>query len=275
MALFRFYGRILPPAPIVKLTLKNIPRIHWEDKELGLVLDVTMSFVDSEVIISCESNRYSSAEDFSEVYKRVFDMARAAIDCCAYLEGSGLGIVLERVIPPTGVQQNILVQRADLAKLAAGSEATQDKGSRFDELYEVTVSNPSILLALNDLIASIAISHTAGINCGRVVETIREVMTPEGEDRKKGWVYMRQKLNIDTAYLKFITDVSTAPRHGKRVGAISRHDYDETINRAWTVMTRFFEYKKRGDGPLPIDEFPVLSHAHFARRQPAPEDIEE
>jgi len=70
---------------------------------------------------------------------------------------------------------------------------------------------------------------------------------------------MRQYLNIDHAYLKFITDVSTAPRHGKRVGATSQKDFDETITRSWVVMNRFLEYKKRGDKQLPLAAFPLLS----------------
>jgi hypothetical protein len=121
------------------------------------------------------------------------------------------------------------------------------------------LSDPSVFLAVNDLIASIAVSHHAAINCGRVIETIREVMTPSGADRKRGWEAMQQNLNLNLTYLKFITEVSTAPRHGKRTGATSQKNFTETVNRSWIVMNRFLEYKKRAHKQLPLAEFPLLS----------------
>jgi hypothetical protein len=39
---------------------------------------------------------------------------------------------------------------------------------------------------------------------------------PSRAGRQGGWEAMRQNVNIELAYLKFITDVSTLPRHGKR-----------------------------------------------------------
>jgi hypothetical protein len=260
MALFRFYGRILPPPPTVKLNARDLPSIHWEDGQVGLVLDVKMSIVDSELIISCESNLYTTLDHFSEVYKRVFDMARAAVDCFSFIRGWGLSVIIERVIPPNGVQQSILIQRPDLEKLVTAFEINPtNKGNNFDTMYQITLTDPDIMLAVNDLIAAIAVSHHAPINCGRVIETIREAMTPKGADKKRGWEIMRQNLNLDLAYLKFITDISKAPRHGKRVGSTSQRDFNETISRSWIVMNRFFEYKKRGNTTLPLTEFPLLS----------------
>jgi len=171
------------------VTRKNLPRVHWEDEQLGLRLDIGVSFVDSEVIIDCESNLYATKGDLSEVYKRVFDTARAAVDCFSFLNGMGLSVILERVIPPNGIQHNILVTRPDLAKLSTAFNIED-----FNAIYGISLSDPSILLAINDLIASIAMSHHAPINCGRVIETIREVMTPTGADREIGWQNMRENL---------------------------------------------------------------------------------
>jgi hypothetical protein len=263
MALFRFYGRILPPAPITRLSMKDLPSVHWEDKELGLILDVNMSIVDSEVIMTCESNLYSTQEDLSEVYKRVFDTARAAVDCFAYIKGMGLGVVLERVIPPNGIQHNILVERPELAKLVTAFDLNREnRGNNFDAMYKIAISDPNVFLAVNDLIASIAVSHQAAVNCGRAIEAMREAITPSGSDRtkrNKGWEIMRTSLNLDFKYLNFISDVSTAPRHGRRVAATQKQDFDETVKRSWIIMNRFFEYRKRGNIPLPLADFPLLS----------------
>lgn len=263
MAHFKFYGRILPPSPIIRLTMRDLPSVHWEDKELGLVLDVNMTIIDSEVSITCESNLYSTQDDVSEVYKRVFDMARTAVDCFSYIKGMGLGVVLERVIPPSGIQHNILVERPELAKLVTAFDLNREnKGNNFDAMYQIVISDPNVFLAVNDLIAAIAVSHLAAVNCGRAVEAIREVIMPSGSDtakRNRGWELMRQNLNLGFTYLNFISNVSTAPRHGKRVAATSKQDFNETIKRSWIIMNRFFEYRKRGSVQLPLTEFPILS----------------
>ncbi len=88
-------------------------------------------------------------------------------------------------------------------------------------MYRTMLSDPSVFLAVNDLIASIAVSHHAAINCGRVIETIREAMTPSGADRKRGWE------------------------------AISQNDFNETINRSWIVMNRFLNTRSAA-----INRFP-------------------
>jgi hypothetical protein len=158
--------------------MKDMPSVHWEDKELGLVIDASLAIIDSEVLITCESNLYTTMDDFGHVYRRAFDMARAAVDCLAYKDGLGISVVLERVIWPNGTQGNILVERPDLAKLVTAFdlnlENRENQGNNFNAMYRIMLSHPSVFLALNDLIASISASHHAPINCGRAIETIRE-----------------------------------------------------------------------------------------------------
>ena len=126
-------------------------------------------------------------------------------------------------------------------------------------MYKIALSDPDVMLAVNDLIASIAVSHHGPINCGRVVEVIRDAIAPRSAKEKQAWEIMRTSLNLSFDYVQFITHVSKGPRHGKRMGVTTQDQFNETINRAWTVMNRFFEYKKRGDVALPIDLFPLLS----------------
>jgi hypothetical protein len=68
---------------------------------------------------------------------------------------------------------------------------------------------------------------------------------------------MRDVLNLDLDYLKLISDASTNPRHGvpERAGGLL---CSEVVLRTWNVMNRFFEYRKRGNVPLPLAEFPLL-----------------
>ena len=188
-------------------------------------------------------------------------MARAAVDCFSYLKGFGLSVTIDKVIPPNGIEHDVLVERPDLVKFVTAFNLNpEDKANNFDAMFRVVITDPSaVFLALTDLIASISGSHYAHINCARAIETIREAMTPQGKNRKSGWEAMRRCLNVDEKYLKFITDVSTAGRHGTRIGAVSQQEYDETIKRSWIVMNRFLEFKKRGAKQLPINDFPLLS----------------
>jgi hypothetical protein len=51
---------------------------------------------------------------------------------------------------------------------------------------------------------------------------------------------------------------SIEPRFGKRKVPLPLAEENEMIIKAWTIMNRFLEYKKRGDRPLPISDFPLL-----------------
>ena len=82
------------------------------------------------------------------------------------------------------------------------------------------------------------------------------IATPD-MPRKKAWAKFRESLRIDENYILLITDYSKAARHGNREyvpGPIA----GEIVRRAWAIMNRFFEFRMRGNQPLPITEFPVL-----------------
>lgn len=69
---------------------------------------------------------------------------------------------------------------------------------------------------------------------------------------------MREALNLHEDYLSFITDQSKGPRHGDIKGG-GFLEIRDTIQRSWTVMNRFLEFKKRGDNRLPLADFPLLT----------------
>ena len=260
MAIFKFSGRVLPPR--ARITIKDLGTVHWKDSALGLEIDATMTITDSVVEIVCDSNLYATEDHCNEVYMRALDMSRAAIDSFSFVTGLGSSVSLEKVIKPNGIEHDVLVQRPDLAAKVTAFDALnpniENKGNNFSTMYGIILDNPLIFMALNDLIVSISLPHHAPINCGRTVETIRQLMTPEAGETKRGWETMRQKLNIDQKYLSFITDTSKGPRHGARVGT-TQAAYKETIDRSWVVMNRFLEYMKRGNQQLPLAEFPILT----------------
>lgn len=157
MALFRFTGRVLPPS--TQVTMKDLPSVYWEDAALGLKMDATISIIDSAVEVVCDS----TLDNFSEVYMRAFDMTRAAIDSFAFVHGLGLSVLLEKVILPSGIEQNIRVEEPELAALVTAFDLRpENKETRFEAMSRIVLSDPSIFLALNDLIVSISLSPRAG-----------------------------------------------------------------------------------------------------------------
>ena len=115
----------------------------------------------------------------------------------------------------------------------------------------------ALLLALNDLIAPVSQFNLATINCARVIESLRSAMATSGWTRDQEWEFMRQQLNLTKPYIQFVIGLSVEPRHGKRK-APEDGQQDEITKRAWIIMNRFLEYRKRGSHQLPLAEFELL-----------------
>jgi hypothetical protein len=113
----------------------------------------------------------------------------------------------------------------------------------------MVIQEPTLFLAFNDLISAITLPHEAPVNCGRVMDRIKHLITPASRNEKVAWQAMRTALGVDEAYLKYITDWSAAPRHGRPDHVPAAITQEVTI-RAWTVMNRYIEYRRAG-GVLP------------------------
>jgi hypothetical protein len=253
MAIFKFFGRVLPPPPATSLTLTNIPPIHWEESATGLIQDITVSIINSMIAITSNCNR----DDFSEAYMRAFDTATAAVDCYSFANGYGLTVILETVVQPDGLRQQISVHKPELAAMVSAF-STGDPVA-LDAALRIVLGDAHVLLALRDLIGAISVSHYGTINCVRAVESLRMSMYPteKGDNRNPAWDFMRQNLNLSENYLRFMTKESEGPRHGVRIGT-TQVAYHEVINRSWIIMNRFLEFRKRGSQPLPLADFHLL-----------------
>jgi hypothetical protein len=129
--------------------------------------------------------------------------------------------------------------------------------NNYDAMYRLTISDPSLLMAISDLVSAISNPNDVPINCGRAIDGIRVMMCPPRLKRAKGWPIMREKLNLGEDYLLLITDTSTGPRHGDRT-FISGDIVTNVMNRSWIIMNRYLEFRKRGEQPLSLAEFPLL-----------------
>jgi hypothetical protein len=125
-----------------------------------------------------------------------------------------------------------------------------------DTIFRMTLSEPALFRALNDLVESITVFHVACVNCGRVIESIRRMISPN-LDGAQAWQTMHRVLNISRPYQEWISNQDKGPRHADPA-FVPGNITTEVTNRTWTVMNRLLEYRKRGDQPLTSPDFPLL-----------------
>jgi hypothetical protein len=258
MPIVKFMGRVLPA--IMELSFDSVPQVDWEATELHLHMKFTIRVVKSEVEIECEIERYQP-EYLSHLYMRSFDLARACVDVAAFTTGISLVVHLDKFILPDGSTTSLLINDPKLAALCTAykmpATAPEDR-KNLEKILLIVLGESGVFMALNDLILANTLPHHAPANCARVLEGLRNLMTPTGMSRDKGWPIVRQNLQMDRAYLEFITGYSKGPRHGDR-SHIPGDITMDIVGRTWTIMNRFLEFKKRGSQPLPLAEFPMLN----------------
>jgi hypothetical protein len=255
----RFAGRIFPQA--VQLSVKDHPQINWKDVENDLDITFTISVQNGEVTVDCDLNKFDSALHLTSVYMRAFDLARATVDLTAFCSGYGFTVLFEKYTSPEGDTSDFAPHDARLAPLCTAynmgvSPLSMDEND-FHKVLVIVSADWRIFHALRDLIEAITLPHESATNCARAIEKLRHVIAPN-QPRGQAWRTLRNALNISEPYLKLITDISTGPRHGDPTHIPGKIAV-EVSRRAWIIMNRFFEYKKRNAGSLPVSDFPLLT----------------
>jgi hypothetical protein len=249
MPTVHFLGRVLPKT--VNISIDHDPIIKWESPDIDLNMEFICHVRDSSINVECRLSRWE-ADLFSEVYKRAFDLSRASIDLVGFAMGYGLSVYLDAFVNPEGIQSELLFKDDSLPAICTAFGLDHD----FDEVHIIVLQEPSLYMALNDLMAAITLPHVSVVNCARAVERIKHLLAPNAQSDKQAWAAMRAELLIDEAYLRYVTDSSKDARHGKYIfvpGAIT----SEVTRRAWACVNRYLEYRK-GGSTLPADT-PILS----------------
>jgi hypothetical protein len=250
MPTVRFLGKVLPE--IAQVSVGHNPVIKWESPDLGLIMEFTNTIEKSRIDVECKLNRYAPS-DFITIYMRALDLSRASVDVVAFAMGWGLTVVLETFVDPNGQTSTIAPIDNSLPLLCTAFNLANG----FDEVYSLVLTDPSLFMALNDLILAITLPHVSTVNCARAIEGLRHLIALPGTSDKQAWAQMREALRLDIAYLKLITDNSAASRHGSR-DHVPGNVTTEITRRSWIIMNRYFEYRKRGSQPLLEVDFPLL-----------------
>jgi hypothetical protein len=162
---------------------------------------------------------------------------------------------LESWTNPEGLTKPVAAQQRDLAVLSTAVASTTD----FSDVLRIVLTDPPLFIALRDLIDAITQWHQAPITAARAIERLRHSIAPNEKDRKKQWIKLGELLQFDESYTRIIRETSTGPRHGDP-DHIPGTIVSEIALRAWTIMNRYLEFRKRGGvEPLSATEFARLT----------------
>jgi hypothetical protein len=252
MPLYEIQGYLLPPHRKISFPIEG--HYHWED-DSGFISDISVNITESVIKLKCETNQIASPSEENQIRFRALGSVRAMTGAASFIAGLGITPVLTTMIKPDGTQEPLDSKYSSLEKLVTAF----DLGAQsLTEMCVMVGGDLKLLFVFNDLIDSITSPLQAVINCGRAIEGIRLLMAPAGVERNETWRIMRENLNIDQSYLKSITDESVGPRHGDRSG-VTDLGFQISIERSWTVMNRYLEFRTRAEKPLTAPEFPLLT----------------
>jgi hypothetical protein len=249
----QFFGKVLPEP--IKVSVQG-PELTWKWQEENLDLVFRVKIDNSIVEIECGIAKYEPGY-LVELHKRASDLARASANLAAFAAGQGLIVTLDRFIDPDGTTSHIIFSDPSLPPLCTAFGLEPARQADFDATFRAVLVEPPLFIALNDLIAAITIPHCAPVNCGRVIDSIRHMISPT-LDRSAAWQAMQQALNVSRPYQEWISQQSTGPRHAD-AAFVSGTITSEMTRRTWAIMNRFLEYRKRGNQQLTAPEFPQLN----------------
>jgi hypothetical protein len=251
-----FKGRVLPAT--VQISFTDIPKVKWVWEEESITFDFAIQIAKSQVEVECKLDRYQ--DDYMvEIHRRAFDLARACVNVGAFGTGFAMTVFFDQFVGPNGVPSSLLftnpLYAAECTAFKASPETPEEKRN-LEAVLSLVMREPAVFMALNDLIEAVSTHHMVATNCGRMLDGLRKLVAPNVEP-KQAWPIFQAAIQADEPYLSFISEHSKEHRHGGRI----RIDGPTTVEigkRAWIIMNRFLEFKKRGNLPLPLAEFPPL-----------------
>lgn len=252
----QFFGRILPSVCKITLTLDPSTSLDWKDTERKNSFTFKIHIANSDVRVECDAEHYDKSQ-FDEVYRRAFDLARAAVDVVAFGTGWGLTVIFDKFEDQDGAASDLMIHDPSLPPLVTAFRIGA-LPNNLQETLQLVWTQPALFFAFRDLIEAISLPHRASVSCARAIEGLRNLIAVSGQARGQAWGEFNRVLQLDASYTKLITANSVATRHGDHE-RISGATTTEITRRSWVIMNRFLEYRLRGGRPLDVKEFPLLT----------------
>ena len=142
------------------------------DPSVRLLMDATLSITKGIVEVICESNLFGSENYDGQVHLRANDLARTVVNSYAFGKGMGLSVILETVVKPDGIKYNVQAHQPELEPLVTVLRSGPDGGIDIQAILPFILTDPTIFVALNDLIGSITQIQETPVKCGRAIDAI-------------------------------------------------------------------------------------------------------
>lgn len=246
----QFIGHLTPQHTEIEFDHDN--EILWLEADLEFRFRVQIG--GGGVLVDCEVGRWDAGV-LVEAYRMALELARAPVNLVSFMLGEAVAVSLDELVEPDGRRSALRFNDDLLPPLVTAVDAGDVD---YSQVVHFLWSNPSLMIALNDLIEAIHKPHAAPINCGRAVEALRRQVCTDAATDAEAWCQFRNRLRLSEPFVRAITDTSRMPRHGNFSfipGEVTR----DVTRRAWIIMNRYLEYMKRGGVvPLPLEQFPEV-----------------
>ncbi len=177
-----------------------------------------------------------------------WSVAESYLATVGFIRAIPYTVSMERLVEPNGkVRQFALGDRS----LAARHDFSDDE---LERLTDAVIPSLSTSLAISDLLMTLGKLDYSPIACGRVADSIARLLAPN-ESRSKQWEALRTALRVDEPFVRSLSEVSKASRHGDRV-EIPAAVNNQTAHRAWALLGRYLRYVL--DGPLDPVRYPII-----------------
>ena len=247
-----FTGRIHPPG-MGKLNVQTSEYVEFREPNNLFSAKLSIAVILSKIQVHCfVSNLIENYE--SNLCLVAINVLRTFIDLIAFSEGKGIQILLETITMADGTTRYIQYGNPAVNGLCT----SVDQLAQYTQLLKIVAPEPTLSLALDDLIMAVTVPDHQAVNCTRAVEGIRNLIAGDDAKESNAWSMFHRTLNSDEQYVQFITNLSRQHRHAKRHPNASG-ELDEVIRRCWILMDRYLHLRLRNLTELPIDEFPLLT----------------
>ncbi|TCT39589.1 hypothetical protein [Martelella mediterranea] len=184
----------------------------------------------------------------SDLFLVAWDVARTFVETAGFVKGIPYSVNLDRVILPNGeVRAYVLGDRS----LAAMHDFTDDD---LEALSDISLVDLKCGLVLSDILMTLGKAHYSPTACGRVADSLARLISPN-VNRTEQWKNLRRTLRVDEAYVRSLSDVSKASRHGDRT-EVDAATNQKTAGRAWSLVGRYLRYRLNGE--LDPEVYPLL-----------------
>jgi hypothetical protein len=240
-----YEGKIEPEA--VPLTLDYRPKLIRQETETAPEAEFEVTVFVGRVRVRVITS-VADEEVAGDLYFAAWDVARTFVETAGFIKGIPYSVSLDRVILPNGkVRSYVFGDRS----LAAMHDFTDDD---LEAISDITLADLKYGLLLSDILMTLGKAHYSPTACGRVADSVARLISPDA-DRAEQWNNLRRKLRVDEAYIRSLSEVSKASRHGDRI-EVDAVTNQKTAHRAWELVGRYLRYRLNGE--LDPEYYPLL-----------------